>query len=138
MTAGDVVVSTAQVRLSADQMAVVAGEASSSRAAVADKVSTQGAGWKENASPGFGKFIDALEAQAVRLRSDLTALGDLLRAAADVYDQQDHRASGAIDITVRCEGRRVLTGSGTRTAGSTWRSLLLAEAPVEGGERLLQ
>lgn len=138
MTAGEVVVSTAQVRLSADQLAVVAGEASSSRAAVADSVSTQGTGWKENASPGFGKFIDVLEAQAVRLRSDLAILGDLLRAAADVYDQQDHRVSGAIDSTVRCEGRRVLTGSGTRTAGSTRRSLLLAEAPVEGGERLLQ
>jgi hypothetical protein len=34
----DVTVATAEVRRSADQMAVVAGEASSSRAAVADSV----------------------------------------------------------------------------------------------------
>lgn len=103
MSHESIVVSTAQVRLSADQMGVVAGEASSSRAAVADSVSTQGAAWKEKGTPGFGKFIDVLEAQAARLRSDLTALGDSLRAAADVYDQQDNEAGGAIDSAVRYE-----------------------------------
>ncbi len=101
MTQGDVSVVTAEVRLSADQMSVVAGEASSSRAAVADSVSTQGAGWKEKGRPGFGKFIDVLEAQAERLRTDLTALGDALRAAADVYDRQDQEAGGALDSAVR-------------------------------------
>jgi hypothetical protein len=79
---GDVTVATAEVRRSADQMTVVAGEASSSRAAVADSVSTQGAGWKEKGTPGFGRFVDVLEAQAKRLRTDLTALADSLRAAA--------------------------------------------------------
>ncbi|CAM3549193.1 WXG100 family type VII secretion target [Mycobacterium frederiksbergense] len=101
MTQGDVSVVTAEVRRSADQMSVVAGEASSSRAAVADSVSTQGAGWKEKGTPGFGKFIDVLEAQAERLRTDLTALGDALRAAADVYDQHDQEAGGALDSAVR-------------------------------------
>ena len=92
---------TAEVRRSADQMSVVASDASASREAVADSVSTQGAGWKEKGTPGFGKFIDVLETQAQRLRTDLTALGDSLRAAADVYDQQDNDAGGAIDSTVR-------------------------------------
>lgn len=104
MSPENIVVSTAQVRLSADQMAVVAGEASSSRMAVADSVSTQVAGWKEKGTPGFGKFIDVLEAQAARLRSDhLTALGVSLHAAAYVYDLQDHEAGAAIDSTVRYE-----------------------------------
>ncbi|MGU3499436.1 type VII secretion target [Mycobacterium sp. C31M] len=66
-------------------------------------MSTQGAGWKEKSTPGFGKFIDVLEAQAARLRSDLTALGDSLRAADDVYDQQDQEAGRAIDSAVRYE-----------------------------------
>jgi uncharacterized protein YukE len=101
MTQGNVNVVTAEVRQSADQMTVVAGEASSSRAAVADSVSTQGAAWKEQGTPGFTKFVDVLEAQAERLRSDLTQLGDALRAAADLYDQQDQEAGGAIDSTVR-------------------------------------
>lgn len=101
MTQGDVIVSTAEVRLSADQMTVVAAEAFSSRVAVADSVSTQTAGWKEKGTPGFGKFIDVLEAQAERLRTDLATLGDSLRAAADVYDQQDHEAGGALDSAVR-------------------------------------
>jgi uncharacterized protein YukE len=101
MTQGDVTVSTALVRLSADQVGVVAQEAHSSRAAAADSVSTQGAGWKEKGTPGFGKFIDVLEAQAERLRADLMALGDSLHAAADVYDQQDQEAGGALDGAVR-------------------------------------
>lgn len=101
MSQDDVAVSTAQVRLSADQMAVVATEASSSRAAVADSVSTHGAARKEKGTPGFGKFIGVLEAQAARLRSDLTALSDSLRAAADVCDRQDHEAGGALDTPVR-------------------------------------
>lgn len=101
MSQGDVYVVTAEVRRSADQMSVVASDASASREAVADSVSTQGAGWKEKGTPGFDKFIDVLETQAQRLRTDLTALGDSLRAAADVYDQQDNEAGGAIDSTVR-------------------------------------
>jgi uncharacterized protein YukE len=101
MTQGNVSVATAEVRRSADQMDVVAEEASSSRTAVADSVSTQGTGWKEKGTPGFGKFVDILEAQAERLRTDLTDLGDKLRAAADVYDKQDNEAGGALDSSVR-------------------------------------
>jgi uncharacterized protein YukE len=82
VTQGNVLVATAEVRRSADQMDVVAGEASSSRAAVADSVSTQGTGWKQQGTPGFTKFVGILEAQAERLRADLTNLGDKLRAAA--------------------------------------------------------
>jgi uncharacterized protein YukE len=98
---GNVNVVTAEVRRSADQMEVVAGEASSSRAAVADSVSTQGAGWKQQGTPGFTKFVGILDAQAERLRTDLTDLGDKLRAAADVYDRQDHEAGGALGSAVR-------------------------------------
>jgi uncharacterized protein YukE len=92
---------TAEVRRSADQMDVVAEEAFSSRTAVADSISTQGTGWKEKGTPGFGKFVGILEAQAERLRTDLTHLGDKLRAAADVYDQQDNEAGDALDSSVR-------------------------------------
>ncbi len=101
MTQGNVSVTTAEVRRSADQMDVVAEEASSSRTAVADSVSTQGAAWKEKGTPGFGKFVGVLEAQARRLRADLTGLGHTLRAAADVYDEQDLEAGGALDSSVR-------------------------------------
>ncbi|AEV72565.1 Protein of unknown function (DUF2580) [Mycolicibacterium rhodesiae NBB3] len=101
MTQGNVNVVTAEVRRSADQMDVLAEEASSSRSAVADSVSTQGAGWKEKGTPGFGKFVGILEAQSQRLRTDLTDLGDKLRIAADVYDKQDHEAGGAFDSSVR-------------------------------------
>lgn len=101
MTQGNVNVTTAEVRKSADQVDVVADEASSSRSAVADSVSTQGAGWKEKGTPGFGKFVAILETQAERLRTDLTDLGDKLRAAADVYDKQDSEAGGALDTSVR-------------------------------------
>jgi hypothetical protein len=51
--------------------------------------------------PGFTKFVGILEAQAQRLRTDLTDLGDKLRAAADVYDKQDSEAGGALDSSVR-------------------------------------
>jgi len=98
---GNVNVVTAEVRRSADQMEVVAGEAASSRAAVADSVSTQGTGWKQQGTPGFTKFVGILDAQAERLRTDLTDLGDKLRAAADVYDRQDHEAGGALGSAVR-------------------------------------
>lgn len=101
MTRGNVSVVTAEVRRSADQMSVVADEASSSRAAVADSVSTQTTAWKQQGTPGFAKFVDILEQQAQRLRTDLTDLADKLRAAADVYDQQDHEAGGALDSAVR-------------------------------------
>lgn len=101
MTQGEVIVATAEVRRSADQMDVVAEEASSSRARVADSVSTQRTGWKEKGTPGFGKFVSVLEAQAERLRTDLTDLGDKLRAAADVYDKLDDEAGEALDSSVR-------------------------------------
>lgn len=101
MTQGNVHVVTADVRRSADQMQVVADEASTSRAAAADSISTQGSAWKQQGSPGFGKFVEICEAQAERLRTDLTELADKLRTAADVYDQQDHEAGSALDSTVR-------------------------------------
>lgn len=101
MTQGNLDVVTAEVRRSADQMTVVAGEASASRAAVADSVSTQGAAWKHQGTPGFTQFVGILESQAERLRTDLTDLGDKLRAAARVYEQQDQEAGDALDSTVR-------------------------------------
>ena len=101
MTQGYLSVATAEVRRSAAQMDVVAEAASASRSAVADSVSTQGAGWKEKGTPGFGKFVGVLDAQAERLHADLTDLGDTLRAAADVYDKQDSEAGGAFDSSVR-------------------------------------
>jgi hypothetical protein len=52
-------------------------------------------------TPGFTKFVGILDAQAERLRTDLTDLGDKLRAAADVNDKQDHEAGGALDSSVR-------------------------------------
>jgi uncharacterized protein YukE len=50
---------------------------------------------------GFREVRRVLEAQAERLRTDLTDLGDKLRATADVYDKQDQRAGGALDSSVR-------------------------------------
>ncbi|MGV0687346.1 WXG100 family type VII secretion target [Mycolicibacterium thermoresistibile] len=97
----DVEVDPAEVRRSAAQMDVVAEEASSRRAAVADSISTQEAAWRRAGKPGFAKFVDLLEQRAERLRTDLTDLGDKLRAAADVYEQQDAEASGALDTSVR-------------------------------------
>ncbi|GAT17712.1 ESX-1 secretion-associated protein [Mycolicibacterium thermoresistibile] len=97
----DLEVDPVEVRRSAAQMEVVAQEASSSRDAVADSVSTQEAAWKQVGKPGFAKFVDILEQQAERLRTDLTDLGDKLRAAADVYEQQDAEAGDALDTSVR-------------------------------------
>ena len=51
-------------------------------------------------TPGFTKFVGILEAQAQRLRTDLTDLGNKLRAAADVYDKQDPEAGGALDSSM--------------------------------------
>ncbi|MGV0838572.1 type VII secretion target, partial [Mycolicibacterium thermoresistibile] len=51
--------------------------------------------------PGFAKFVDILEQQAERLCTDLTDLGDKLRAAADVYEQQDAEAGDALETSVR-------------------------------------
>lgn len=96
----EIEVDTAEVRRSADQMSVVAQEAASSRSGVADSISGQTAAWKQAGTPGFSKFVGILEAQAERLRTDLTGLGDKLRAAADVYDQQDHEGGEALDSTV--------------------------------------
>jgi uncharacterized protein YukE len=98
----DIYVVTAEVRRSADAMDVVANEASSSRAAVADSITGQGAtAWKTEGRAGFAKFVDILEAQAGRLRADLTDLGAKLRAAAEVYEKQDQEAGGALDSSVR-------------------------------------
>ena len=97
----DVYVVTSEVRRSADQMAVVADEAASSRASVADSVSTQTTAWKQQGTPGFTNFVDVVEAQAQRLRTDLTDLGAKLRAAADVYERQDLEAGAALDSSVR-------------------------------------
>lgn len=100
MSHPEIYVVAAEVRRSADQMDVVAQEASSSRAAVADSISTQGSAWKQAGTPGFTKFIDILETQAQRLRADLTDLGNKLRAAADVYERQDSEAGGALDSSM--------------------------------------
>jgi uncharacterized protein YukE len=96
----EIYVVTSEVRRSADQMDVVAQEASSSRASVADSISTQGSGWKQAGTPGFNKFVEILETQAARLRADLTELGGKLRAAADVYEKQDLEAGGALDSSM--------------------------------------
>lgn len=101
MSTENVYVVTAEVRRSADQMDAVASEASSSRSRVADSISGQEAGWKPLGRPGFAKFVDILEDQAARLRADLTDLGDKLRAAAAVYEQQDHEGGAALDTSVR-------------------------------------
>jgi WXG100 family type VII secretion target len=97
----NVYVETAQVRLSADQMDVVATEAATSRDAVAGSIAGQESAWKTAGKPGFAKFVDILEEQAQRLRTDLHDLGDKLRAAADVYDRQDQEGGSAIDESVR-------------------------------------
>ncbi|WP_193046836.1 type VII secretion target [Mycolicibacterium baixiangningiae] len=96
----DVYVVPAEVRRSADQMHVVAQEAAMSRSGVADSIAGQTAAWKQAGTPGYSKFIAILEAQAERLRADLTDLGDKLRAAADVYDRQDQEGGDALDRSV--------------------------------------
>ncbi|KUI28388.1 hypothetical protein AU196_17145 [Mycobacterium sp. IS-1742] len=101
MSGQNVHVETAAVRLSAAQMHVVAEEASSSRAGVAAGIAGQESAWKTAGKPGFAAFIDILETQAERLRTDLTDLGDKLNAAADVYDQQDAVGGAALDESVR-------------------------------------
>jgi uncharacterized protein YukE len=102
MSQPEVYVVTADVRRSADAVDVVADDASSSRAAVADGISGDGtAAWKGAGRAGFSKFVDILDAQAGRLRADLTDLGAKLRTAADAYDTQDHEAGGALDSSVR-------------------------------------
>lgn len=101
MSGPHVHVETAAVRLSADQMHVVAEEASSSRAGVAGSIAGQESAWKTAGRPGFAAFVDILEQQAQRLRTDLTDLGDKLRAAADVYDRQDAAGGAALDESVR-------------------------------------
>lgn len=101
MSHPEIYVVTAEVRRSADAVDVVANEASSSRAAVADSISGQGqAAWQTAGRPGFAKFIDILDAQAGRLRADLTDLGAKLRTAADVYEKQDLEAGEALDSSV--------------------------------------
>jgi WXG100 family type VII secretion target len=94
-------VDTAQVRLSADQMDVVANEAATSRDAVAGSVAGQESAWKSAGRPGFAKFVGILEDQAQRLRTDLTGLAGALRAAADVYERQDQEGGSALDASVR-------------------------------------
>jgi uncharacterized protein YukE len=102
MSHPEIYVVTAEVRRSADAMDVVADEASSSRAAVADSISGLGTtAWKTAGRAGFAKFVDILDDQAGRLRADLTDLGAKLRTAADVYEKQDREAGGALDSSVR-------------------------------------
>lgn len=96
----EIEVDTAEVRRSADQMGVVAQEASSSRSAVADSISGQTAAWKQAGTAGFSKFVGILEQQAERLRTDLDGLSEKLRAAADVYDQQDREGGEALNSTI--------------------------------------
>ncbi len=67
---------------------------------MADGISGQTTAWKQGGTPGFGKFVETVEAQAERLRTDLTDLRDKLRNAADVYERQDHEAGGALDSSV--------------------------------------
>lgn len=100
MTNSELHVTPAEVRRSADQMDVVAHEASSSRKAMADGISGQTTAWKEAGTPGFAKFVGIAHSQAERLRTDLTDLRDRLRTAADVYERQDHEAGGALDSSV--------------------------------------
>lgn len=101
MSGPNVHVDTAQVRLSADQMDVVANEAATSRDAVAGSIAGLEAAWKTAGRPGFAKFVYILEEQAQRLRTDLTDLGEKLRAAADVYDKQDREGGSALDESLR-------------------------------------
>lgn len=101
MTGRDVHVETAAVRMSSDQLHVVAEEAASSRSAVAAGIAGQESAWKTAGRPGFAAFIDILDQQAQRLRADLTDLADKLRAAADVYDRQDAAGGAALDGSVR-------------------------------------
>lgn len=100
MTNPEVRVTPAEVRKSADQMDAVAHDAASSRAGLADSISGQIMAWKQAGTPGFGEFVDLIEAQAERLRTDLTDLRDKLRDAAGVYERQDHEAGSAIDTSV--------------------------------------
>lgn len=67
---------------------------------MADGISGQTTAWKEAGTPGFAKFVDIVEAQAERLRTDLTDLRDKLRNAADVYERQDHEAGGFLDSSM--------------------------------------
>jgi uncharacterized protein YukE len=101
VTRGEIYVVTAEVRRSADHVEVVAAEASSSRTALAAAMSGNTAAWKSAGRGGFEKFIDVLEQQAARLRTDLTGLGDKLRAAADVYERQDLEGGAALDTSMR-------------------------------------
>lgn len=101
MSSPEVYVVTAEVRRSADQVTVVAEEAATSRTALAGSIGGQQSAWQTAGKPGFAAFIDVLEEQAARLRSDLTDLGEKLRAAADVYDRQDQEGGAAFDESVR-------------------------------------
>ncbi|WP_036437628.1 type VII secretion target [Mycobacterium sp. URHB0044] len=89
MTAPEIYVVTAELRRSGDHAELVGRDASSSRAALAGAMSGTSGAWKSAGRGGFEKFIDILEQQTNRLRTDLTELGDKLRAAADDYDRQD-------------------------------------------------
>lgn len=101
MSTPKVEVDTAQVRLSADQATLLGEEAARSRDAVAGSIAGQESAWKSAGKPGFAKFVGILEDQAQRLRADLTDLGDTLRAAADVYDEQDQAGASALDSSVK-------------------------------------
>ena len=80
----------------------------------------------ELGTPGFTKFVGILDAQAERLRTDLTRLGEKLRAAADVYDQRDHEVGGAFDSSVRYDRIRPAQRSRKMTARCTTKLMTVA------------
>lgn len=101
MTHPHVYVVTAEVRRCADHAEVVAQDASASRTAVAAAMSGTTSAWKSLGRSGFENFIDILDRQAARLRTDLTGLADRLRAAAEKYERQDMEGGAALDTSVR-------------------------------------
>ena len=80
----------------------------------------------ELGTPGFTKFVGILDAQAERLRTDLTQLGEKLRAAADVYDQRDHEVGGAFDSSVRYDRIRPAQRNRKMTARCTTKLMTVA------------
>jgi uncharacterized protein YukE len=107
VTQPEVYVVTAELRRSGDHAELVGRDASSSRGALAGAMSGTSGAWKSAGRGGFEGFIDLLEQQTHRLRTDLTELGDRLRAAADAYDRQDLEASVALgnSVSVTSAGR---------------------------------
>jgi hypothetical protein len=107
VTSAEIYVVTAELRRSADGAELVGRDAAASRAALAGAMSGTSGAWKSAGRSGFEGFIEILERQTSRLRTDLTDVGDKLRAAADVYDRQDLEASVALadSVSVSATGR---------------------------------